>query len=210
MKFLNTLLLTIIRCLCRSPPSNQHCWLSADVIIINLFRQASDDWWEAHPNQWRMHDKCLLWRLWQPHLRCSGFFLLIIPPTQQQQITLWHLDQIFNQGLSDTWHYFSRICYSARFYFKPQTWKQMSYFTLPGFDGNVSSCTSILDACEAMFFQAYVIMEAITPFWVQTLIETLCIFVLDHADNRTFCYIFLSGLISNFFLNISWVSFMFI
>lgn len=56
------------------PPSNQRCWLSADVIIINLFRQASDDWWEAHPNQWRMHDKCLLWRLWQPRVRWSGFF----------------------------------------------------------------------------------------------------------------------------------------
>lgn len=57
---------------------------------------------------------------------------------------------------------------------------------------------SILDASEAMFFQAYVVMDAITPFWVQTLIETLCNFVLDQADNRTFCYIFLSWLMSNF------------
>lgn len=72
MKFLNTSLLTVVGCLCLSPPSNQCSWLSADVIIINLFRRASDDWWEAHPNQWRMHDKCLLWRLWQQHLRWSG------------------------------------------------------------------------------------------------------------------------------------------
>lgn len=70
---LNTSLLAIIRCLCFSPPSNQLSWLSADVIIINLFRRACDDWWEPHPNQWRMHDKCLLWRLWQRHLRWRGF-----------------------------------------------------------------------------------------------------------------------------------------
>lgn len=86
----------------------------------------------------------------------------------------------------------------------------MSYFSLTGFDGNVSPCTSILGACEAMFFQAYVLMDAITPFRVQTLIETLCNFLLDHADNRTFCYICLSWFtMSNFCLNISWVRFMF-
>lgn len=49
-----------------------------------------------------------------------------------------------------------------------------------------------LDACKAMFFQAYVLMDAITPFCVQILIETLCNFALDHAHIRTFCYIFLS------------------
>ncbi len=40
--------------------------------------------------------------------RTSGVeaFLLIMPPTPQKQIIHWHLDQIFNQGLSDTWHYF--------------------------------------------------------------------------------------------------------
>lgn len=138
-------------------------------------------------------------------------FLLIIPPTQRQRITHWHLDLIFNQGLSGTWHYsHSHSHYSARSYFEPQTGKQMSCFSLAGFDGNISSCTSILDACKAMFFQAYVFTDAIIPFLVQTLIETLCNFVLDHADNRTFCCISLSCLISNFCLDISLVSFMFI
>lgn len=139
--------------------------------------------------------------------RTSGgvAFLLIIPPTQHQQITHWHLGLIFNQGLSGTWHYFQE-CVILPDSSEPQTGKQMSYFPLTGFDGNISSCTSILDACEAMLFQAYVVMDAITPFWVQTLIETLCNFVSGHADNRTFCYSFLSWLMSNFFLNISWVS----
>lgn len=48
----------------------------------------------------------------------------------------------------------------------------MTYFPLFGFDGSISSCTSILDACEAMFFQAYVVTVAITTFRVQTLIQT--------------------------------------
>lgn len=63
----------------------------------------------------------------------------------------------------------------------------MSHFSLTGFGGNISSCTSILDACKAVILQAYLFMDAITPFSVQALIETLCNFVLDHADNRTFC-----------------------
>jgi len=73
MEFLNTSLLTIIICLYLSPPSNQSSWLSADVIIINLLRWVTDDWWEAHTNQWQMHDKCLLRRLPQQHLRRSSF-----------------------------------------------------------------------------------------------------------------------------------------
>lgn len=126
-----------------------------------------------------------------------------------RQITQWHLDLIFNQGLSGTWHYFQEYVILPDSSVK--LGKQMSCFSLTGFDGNISSCSSILDACEAMFFQAYVLMDAITPFWVQTLIETLCNFLLDRADNRTVCYICLSWfLMSNFFLNISWVSFMFI
>lgn len=70
---LNTSLLAIISCLPLPPPSNQLSWLRADLIIINLLRRARDDWWEPRPNQWRMRDKCLPWRLWQRHLRWSGF-----------------------------------------------------------------------------------------------------------------------------------------
>lgn len=92
----------------------------------------------------------------------------------------------------------------------------MSYFSSTDFDGNILPCTSSLDACKVVFFsflfffQAYVFMDAITPSLVQTLIETLCNFVLDRADNGTFCCVSLSWLISNFCLNISLVSFTFI
>lgn len=106
MKFLNTSLLAIIRCLCLPPPSNQRCWLGADVIIINMWRQASDDWWEARPNQWWMPDKCLLWRLLQRHLRWSGCSPSLCHRHGAGKNLPDTLGLIFNQGLSGTWHYF--------------------------------------------------------------------------------------------------------
>lgn len=54
--------------------SNQCCRrMSANVIIINMWRQASEDWWEARSNQCWMPDKCLPWRLPPRLLRWSGF-----------------------------------------------------------------------------------------------------------------------------------------
>lgn len=92
--------------LCLPPPSNQCCWLGADVIIINMWRQASDDWWEARPNQWWMPDKCLLWRLLQRHLRWSGCSPSLCQRHGASKNLPDTLGLIFNQGLSGTWHYF--------------------------------------------------------------------------------------------------------
>lgn len=80
---------------CFSPPSNQRCWLRADVIIITMLRRASDDWWEARPNQWQTPVKCLPWRLRLQCLRWSGSTSL-----NQPQMSLKHLRSVFNQGLS--------------------------------------------------------------------------------------------------------------
>lgn len=81
MKFLDTSLLAPIwdaRACSPDPPppspSNQ-CrgrW-SADATFINMWRQASEDWWEARSNQCWMPDKCLPWRLLRRRLRWSDF-----------------------------------------------------------------------------------------------------------------------------------------
>lgn len=81
MKFLDTSLLAPLwdACVCspdppRPSPSNQCRWRrSADVIIINMWRQASEDWWKARSNQCWMPDKCLRWRLPPRCHRWSGF-----------------------------------------------------------------------------------------------------------------------------------------
>lgn len=100
--------------------SNQQCRLSAVVIIMTAPRQASDDWWEPHPNQWQMPDKCLLWRLWQRHLRWSAFSNHY---TIHEYLSCT-LDPLFNQGLSGTWHSFQE-CYSTRFLIAAQPGKHI-------------------------------------------------------------------------------------
>ena len=119
-------------------------------------------WWlmRANPNQWGMRGKCLPWRLKWQHLKCSGFSphyttnraLVNNSPTlgpDLQSGIIWHLTL------------FSRIFYPARFHFEPWTEKQLSYFFLTGFDGNISSCTSIFGCLRGNVF------SKLTCLWMQ-------------------------------------------
>lgn len=116
-------------------------------------------------------------------------FLLIIPPMQPQQITHWHLDLIFNQGLSGTWHHFEYVILPDFSLNRRQENKLVSFPLL--------ALMEIFHHAQVFWMPESQCFSRLVNLWMQLhhfgsklLIETLCNFVLDHTDNRTVCYIF--------------------
>lgn len=81
-----------------------------------------NDWWEAHPNQCRLHDKCLLCQLWHRCAWWSGtpHTFDIISTLQSVQMsssltltrrTDWHFALINNHVKLYFIHFFLKVCY---------------------------------------------------------------------------------------------------